>query len=179
MLYNGHMDTKRTLRQKLLAERLAIPDAEAASSSHAIARRLMELLDWSTVQTVHTYLPLASKGEIDTLNLIGTLQQKHPHLHFATWSDTSRSPSAIWHDDRRIVHSDHQFDVIVVPLLGYSQSGHRLGYGGGFYDRFLAKQPAAITVGLGYEMSHIPDFPKESHDIPLSYIVTEADTYVC
>ncbi len=64
--------------------------------------------------------------------------------------------------------------VVVVPMLGYSQTGHRLGYGGGYYDRTLAafKHPCR-TVGVCYtELELPPTFTPEPHDQPLDYIVT-------
>lgn len=64
------------------------------------------------------------------------------------------------------------FDVIFVPLYGFTSQGHRLGHGGGWYDRFLAQQPTAIKVGVGLERCLI-EFTQEPHDIPLDILITE------
>ena len=63
-------------------------------------------------------------------------------------------------------------------MLGFDKTGHRLGYGGGFYDKFLASQKKALIIGLCYEFGHIKtDIPHEPHDIPLQQIVTEKKVY--
>jgi 5-formyltetrahydrofolate cyclo-ligase len=65
-----------------------------------------------------------------------------------------------------------RYDVVVVPLLGFNEQGYRIGYGGGYYDRFLATQPQAKTIGLCYE-DGLVSFVPEPHDLPLQAIVTE------
>ncbi|MEQ1769717.1 MAG: 5-formyltetrahydrofolate cyclo-ligase [Devosia sp.] len=65
-------------------------------------------------------------------------------------------------------------DVIIMPLLGFDSKGTRLGYGGGYYDRTLArlsKKPR--LVGLAFAAQELPIIPREGHDVPLDSIVTE------
>lgn len=64
------------------------------------------------------------------------------------------------------------FDVVIVPVLAFDNDNHRLGQGGGWYDRFLATQPQAQTIGLAHA-EFKTTFPHETHDIPLDFIVTE------
>lgn len=65
-------------------------------------------------------------------------------------------------------------DMVVVPGLGFSEKGHRIGRGMGFYDRFLA-QPEfiGISCGLGFSQQIVPELPVLDHDIPLSMLVTD------
>ena len=67
-------------------------------------------------------------------------------------------------------------DVVLVPCLGYSDSGHRLGYGAGYFDRWLAAHPQVCAVGVAYADARLgPDeFVPAAHDVPLTLIVTEA-----
>lgn len=66
-------------------------------------------------------------------------------------------------------------DLLLVPCVGYSAQGYRLGYGGGFYDRTLAQmQPQPTSVGLAFATSFIADFLAEPHDLPLSMVLTDA-----
>lgn len=64
-------------------------------------------------------------------------------------------------------------DVVIVPALAFDTAGHRLGYGAGYYDRFLANCPA-LTIGLCYEQCLLPSVSPQAHDIPVDIIVTEA-----
>lgn len=63
------------------------------------------------------------------------------------------------------------YDLIIVPMYGHN-GFYRLGHGAGWYDRFLATQPEAITIGVGLEAGKI-DFSPEPHDIQLDYVVTD------
>jgi 5-formyltetrahydrofolate cyclo-ligase len=62
--------------------------------------------------------------------------------------------------------------VILVPLLAFDSTGHRLGYGGGYYDRTLEKS-AATAIGIAYSGQEVKELPRERHDRPLDAVVTE------
>jgi len=68
-------------------------------------------------------------------------------------------------------------DVLFVPLLGFTERGERLGQGGGHYDRWLAEHPAALTIGLAWDVQLCADLPSEPHDVPLDAIVTPTRIY--
>ncbi|MDQ2737003.1 MAG: 5-formyltetrahydrofolate cyclo-ligase, partial [Pseudomonadota bacterium] len=66
-------------------------------------------------------------------------------------------------------------DVVLVPCVGFTDGGHRLGYGGGYYDRWLAKHPQVTAIGLAWSFTAIEatDFEVLAHDMPLAFVVTE------
>lgn len=71
-------------------------------------------------------------------------------------------------------------DVVLVPVLGWSHDGGRLGYGAGYYDRTLGELRArgsVIAVGLAFEVQRVWDLPLEPHDQPLDWIITESAAY--
>ena len=73
-----------------------------------------------------------------------------------------------------------QIDIVVVPGSVFDAQGGRLGYGGGFYDRFLSERaPRAIRIGLAYELQMTDEVPTESHDQFMDYVVTEKKIYTC
>jgi len=65
-------------------------------------------------------------------------------------------------------------DVLLVPCVGYTREGYRLGYGGGYFDRWLALHPGVTTVGLAWSCGEAA-FAIEPHDQPLTLIVTETE----
>lgn len=66
-------------------------------------------------------------------------------------------------------------DVVIVPAVAYDINCYRLGYGGGFYDRFLVKlKPSTITIGIAFDFQIFDDIPKEPHDARLNYVITES-----
>lgn len=72
--------------------------------------------------------------------------------------------------------------IILIPTLGFDTDGHRLGYGGGFYDRTLrllraSPQTPIVAVGLSYACQKISDLPHEPHDEKLDWIITEKKIY--
>ncbi len=136
-------------------------------------------------QTLHTYLSLP--GEIDT----------HPILSWA-WDHDIQTFTSIPQPNGVLTHhpilpntqlSCHAWgmmipdtpateipdlDWIVVPGLAFDLSGTRLGFGGGYYDRFLATHPESHTIGLCFDSQLHPEpLPREPHDIPVDTIITE------
>ena len=70
--------------------------------------------------------------------------------------------------------------IIIVPLVAFSLSGYRLGYGGGYYDRYIAKNldnKDFITIGLGFSFQQYDELPYETHDQKLDWILTEKYLY--
>lgn len=63
-------------------------------------------------------------------------------------------------------------DVVFVPLIGFTAGGHRLGQGGGHYDRWLADHPATLPIGLAWDAQLCEALPLEPHDRPLAAVVT-------
>ena len=66
-----------------------------------------------------------------------------------------------------------EIECAVVPGVGFSRDGHRLGRGGGHYDATLAEMPRALRIGVGFEVQVVPALPHEPHDQPLDAIATE------
>ncbi len=66
-------------------------------------------------------------------------------------------------------------DILFVPLLAFDRLGHRLGYGGGYYDRTLAALPGRTAIGFGFSALEVDSVPIGPHDHPLNAIVTEKE----
>ncbi len=158
--------TKAELRNRLKAERLALSPSAVADKSQAITQHALEVIDWSRVRLAHCYMPMEHSGEVDTYELMAWMGERGLHVtHPAAREITSEELEA-------------QFNLIIVPVLGFDTRCHRLGYGGGFYDRLLAAQPQAQTVGLAYDLSLVVEgLPIEPHDVALGAICTETAMY--
>jgi 5-formyltetrahydrofolate cyclo-ligase len=66
-------------------------------------------------------------------------------------------------------------DVAIIPGAVFDRCGHRLGYGGGYYDRFLAASPRAVRIGLAFSLQVTDHIPVQSHDIPMDILITEQE----
>jgi 5,10-methenyltetrahydrofolate synthetase len=157
--------TKAELRRSLKPE-------ERHAKSTAIASRLWQAIDWSQVKTLHCFESIERLGEVDISDFITALQAEYPNIQLFT----SRQINKIWEiislTDGRPV-AEPQFNVIIVPMLGFDQTLHRIGYGGGYYDQFLATQPSAQKIGVSFDLGKTNHIPIEPHDIPLDTIITE------
>jgi 5-formyltetrahydrofolate cyclo-ligase len=162
------MLSKAALRRAALARRQALPPAEAAERSQRLAGQLFENFAVAQWRWLHVFLPLARKNEPDTWPLIHRIwaeklpvrlaapvvqpdgiSLRHYELTPATPLLASRwgipEPLA----DPATEVAPAQLDAVLVPLLACDQQGQRVGYGGGFYDRFLAEcRPGTLFIGL-------------------------------
>jgi 5-formyltetrahydrofolate cyclo-ligase len=72
-----------------------------------------------------------------------------------------------------------ELDIIFLPLVGWDRSGGRLGMGGGFYDRTLAKLSGPVLVGLSHAEQEVAEVPREEWDVPLQFVVTDTEMVRC
>jgi len=162
------MLTKTALRRAALAQRQALPSTEIAQRSQQLADQLFAHFPVAQWRWLHVFLPLVRKHEPDTWPLIHRIwageipvrlaapvvqpdgiSLKHYELTPTTRLLTDRwgipEPAA----DPATEVAPAQLDAVLVPLLACDQQGQRVGYGGGFYDRFLAAcRPGTLFIGL-------------------------------
>jgi 5-formyltetrahydrofolate cyclo-ligase len=160
--------TKAALRRAALARRKALPEEEVARRSAQLCAGFFQHFPVAEWRWLHVFLPLLAKNEPDTWPIIrrvwaeqrdlqlaapvvqpAGISLKHYELTPTTPLITSRwgisEPQAALGAEVQPA----QLDAVLVPLLVCDQRGHRVGYGGGFYDRFLAQcRPNAVFIGL-------------------------------
>lgn len=154
---------KAAIRSNYIKRRQSMDRAAAVSKSTDIAQRVQDLVNWHNVSRAHIYRSQRKLNEVETAWF---------EAYFATiWPQIELTIGAV---DKKAAMPSGQYDLIIVPLVAFDENRHRLGFGGGWYDRFLSSQPTAITIGLAYEnQQHSASLPAERHDIRLDYIVTE------
>jgi 5-formyltetrahydrofolate cyclo-ligase len=183
-------DEKRALRQRLIEQRLNMPDRLRRADLLQQVMRIWLVGRSDTV--IGAYWPI--KGEFDPLpalhrwkedgelldepqpRRIGlpVVDKVHQTLKFHAWF-----PGCPMEEDAFGIPKPKDTEVVVptllfVPCVGYGVGGYRLGYGGGFYDRTLAQlRPKPYTVGLGFAAGFLPNFEPEPHDVPLDAILNE------
>jgi len=168
---------KSELRQALKQARLEMLDEEHRLASQAIVVRLKSaVVDWSKVKSLHYFEPIASQLEPDINGFITYLEDTYPKLKLCT----PRLINGKW--EVIGVHGGaappDKFDVVLVPMLGFDpKTLQRIGYGGGYYDKFLATQPRAQKIGVCFELGKTKNLPTEPYDVPLDLVITEARMY--
>ena len=183
--------TKEALRQHYKSLRASLDPSNVADQSIAIANQVLQLPIWEFTN-YHIFLPIEQKVEVDTSYLLSVLQGKdksiilsksnfdtHTMQHILLQENTPIAVSnfGIPEPQKGIEVEASSLEVVFVPLLAFDKQGHRVGYGKGFYDRFLRQcGPNTRFVGLSFfdPENKIPSAP---HDIALDYCVTPKNTY--
>jgi 5-formyltetrahydrofolate cyclo-ligase len=161
--------TKADLRRAALARRRALPEAEVARLSAALWEQLRTGFPVPEWRWLHLFLPIPQQHEPDTWPLIRQLWAEQPYLqlavpvvqpdghalrHFHLTPDT-RLVANRWHIPEPVGATEvqpGQLDAVLVPLLAFDEAGHRVGYGKGFYDRFMIEcRPGALRIGVSLE----------------------------
>lgn len=162
---------KHMLRQQLLLKRQGLSKAEVKYLSQAISIKLLSSINWKKVNSLHYYSSIENLNEVDLDYFIVRLKIINPKINLFT----NIKVGDFWRvkaikKDQIIPES---YDVIIVPMLGFDQTLNRLGYGGGFYDKFLDSKLKAVKIGVCYEQGFMTEFCSEEHDIAMNIIVTE------
>jgi len=182
------VDLKAIARKRALAQRGVVHTRDRCHTGVA-SQLLATFLVPHYGKVIAGYMPI--KSEIDPLPAMRVLSEHGPvavpivevkaaPLRFDLWTpDTEMIPGAFGASvPKRSVPVVP--DVLIVPLVAFNRAGHRLGYGGGFYDRTLAKLRAEcdiLAVGFAYSGQEMADFPTSRYDVPLNAIVTENEVF--
>jgi 5,10-methenyltetrahydrofolate synthetase len=177
---------RSALRTRLLGERDAFLASGAfAAAADALGSHLRDTLARLEPECLGLYWPVRSEfnaaravdadaglQEID--RALPYARRDPPRLEFRRWdgsAPTARDECGVASTEGPVVVPD----VLVVPCVGFTREGHRLGYGGGYYDRWLAAHPAAVAVGVAWSFAEVDaaTFAAEAHDVALACVVTE------
>lgn len=185
--------TKPRLRATLLETRQNLPPGQILEDSARIRDRLLGLDRFRNARSVMLYLP--ARGEVDTWPLLDHFwklgcevllprcREKAPG-HMDVHAVLSREQLAPGHfglteprpDMATLVNSPEP-DAILVPALGYDRRGYRIGFGGGYYDRFLAALPELpVLIGPAFSFQLLEWVPADPWDIPVHFVTTPEKT---
>lgn len=179
--------TKSELRKKYKTLRKSLSLDQIGDLSLAIANRLLQLDIWDK-SFYHIFLSIEEQKEINTDYILNILAGKDKNIVVSksNFEDTSMSHFLLT-DNATIKKNYHnipepidgikikstQLEVVFVPLLAFDKTGNRVGYGKGFYDRFLSEcKPETIKIGLSYFEAEKEKFNSDSNDVKLDYCVT-------
>lgn len=189
--------TKAFLRKDFSIRRLALTVDEAEQKNSLITDKTIQLLSRISFEVIHLFLPQRNKHEVDTWKILSRLwlifpaktvvvpyvvpgtRQMHHHLF---------TPETVLIDNKWGIPEPNplttpqilpeKIDVVLLPLLAFDKRGYRVGYGGGYYDRFLSEcKPEVVKIGLSFfdPIDQIKDV--DEFDIPMNYCVTPAKVW--
>ena len=181
---------EKTLIRKEMKERLsALSKPYYEDYSYKIAGHLYKQDDWIQAKVIG--VTISKEPEVDTYQIIRKAWESgkevvvpkcHPKekkLSFHKITQFSQLESVFYglfepiiDQTVEVVHED--IDLLIVPGLAYTRNGFRLGFGGGYYDRYLP-QYKGKTISLAFHFQVIPLLPIEEHDIPVSKLITNEE----
>lgn len=180
---------KTLIRGKILRLRVSQPEHIKRKRDRAVCRRIENMLAFKSADEFFTYM--AYKGEVDTFPLvkkyfgrktivIPKVQARKMELfvisdphHFEVGEFGILEPKLSKSADEL-----KKIDIAFVPGIAFDLTGHRIGFGGGYFDRFL-KEFDGVSIGLAYEFQIVDKVPARAYDVPVHYIVTEKRIITC
>ena len=181
---------KKEFRKKVINDRKLLSAETVENNSNEIFNNLFKIPEIKKSNTIMAYLDFNNEAKTDKIIntliknnkkvlvpisiletrdlLLSEIRDIDNEVRIATFGIREPKEEFLRPVDRKEV------DIVIVPAVAYDIDGYRLGYGGGFYDRFLETlRPDVITIGIAFEMQIFNEVPKEVHDARLDYIVTE------
>lgn len=173
---------KTELRRSIRARKRAMTEEEIVSRSEKLAELLFASDAYKTAKTIYGYLPY--NQEVRTVPMLEQALKDGKRvavpkcygneMKFIYMEDLSKVEKGYAGIPEPIADgpvADDTTALVLMPGLAFDPQGHRIGYGGGFYDKFLAAEPDHPTLALCYEFQMLPELKTEAHDIPVDTVL--------
>lgn len=181
---------KKQLRNDILEKRNSLPKEEVISKSRSIEEKLFGLDSYKKSKTAMLFVSF--NREVNTHDMIKKSFGKK-NVVIPKVMQQEIEPSIIIDFDNLIPAGKFgilepieimkiaykNIDLVLVPGIAFDSEGHRIGYGFGYYDKFLKKVPKAVKIGLAFDFQIVDKIPKEEHDVPVDFIITEKRIIDC
>jgi 5-formyltetrahydrofolate cyclo-ligase len=181
---------KKLIRQAMLEKRGHLTPFEAAQKSEAICRAVVATRAFVSARFIMAYINARNEVQTDGIIRQAWAEGKHvavpvciPQTHtllvseltsFEELRDGFYGIKEPMEEYMRPV-SPEQLDLIIVPAVAYDRCGYRIGYGGGYYDRFLSSlDKDIVTIGIAFDIQIVGEVPVQPFDIPVDMVITES-----
>lgn len=173
---------KTELRREIRARKRAMTEAEIEERSARLARLFFASCAYQNAKTIYGYLPY--NQEVRTVPMLEralkdgkkvavpkVYGEEMKFLYLDDLTAVAKGYAGIPEPiaDEPVAHDETA--LVLMPGLAFDPQGHRIGYGGGFYDKFLAAEPNHPTLALCYEFQMLPKLDVEDHDIPVDTVL--------
>ena len=173
---------KKELRRMIREQKRAMTEAEIVQRSEALGRLFLESEAYKNAGTIYGYLPY--NQEVRTVPMleqalndgkrVAVPKCYGDEMRFIFMDDLSKVEKGYANIPEPIADdpvADDKTALVLMPGLAFDKEGHRIGYGGGFYDKFLEAEPGHPTLALCYAFQMLPHLETEEHDIPVDYVL--------
>ena len=189
MVKKKNLDKKQELRKKITELRRNINSVERSDKSFKINENLSLYLKKNNVlsESIHVFLPIQNEPDLtklyqdwlnDGLRLYAPSvagERDLQHYQLTSLDSVRRGPLHTMEPVPNGEAVSPQFDIILVPGIAFDRDGNRMGFGKGFYDRFLM-EGSGIKIGICYEFQLVDQIPISENDVPVDIVITEEST---
>jgi 5-formyltetrahydrofolate cyclo-ligase len=185
---NGSAIDRPALRSRLIAARRGLDGNDHRDWSTLITTHLMGVLRPFKPHTLAFYWP--HRGEYDPRPIAERIVEEGGVAALPVVVERDKALAfRQWHPNMEMMIGLYEIpypagggavvpDILLTPMVGFDDSGYRLGYGGGYYDRTIAAFPKRpTTIGIAFEFGRVASIDPQPHDIPMDMIVTEAGVF--
>lgn len=177
-----YMMTKKEIRDFILKKRLDLEQEKYEKYSQRIVEKLRNQIKKMEFDSIALYYPI--NKEVDVLPLIEELLKTQKKVYLPKVLGKQMKMGRVKRFDRLIKSKfnipepiDDEFsskiDLYVIPAIAYDFNGYRIGYGGGYYDRYFIQSPKTYLIGVVFNFQLISSFPTHSNDLKVDFIITE------
>lgn len=182
------LKVKAELRKRLRGVRKTTPLEACEVRSKALVARLETHPALASARTVALFWPIVSKHEVDLRPLDATLRSRGVRIAYPTIDAETNVMTFRFVDDVATMEEKGfgfmepaqdapeaaALDVIIVPAIAVDPTGHRIGYGAGYYDRTLPRfAPPAVSIAVVYDWQLVAEVPAMPDDVPCAAVVTD------
>ena len=173
---------KKELRRSIRERKRAMTEEEIVSRSEKLAELFIASEAYRSAKTIYGYLPY--NQEVRTVPMLEQALRDGKRvavpkcygdeMKFIFMDDLSKVEKGYANIPEPIADepvADDETALVLMPGLAFDPQGHRIGYGGGFYDKFLSREPGHPTLALCYEFQMLPELKTEEHDIPVDTVL--------
>lgn len=188
------METKAEIRKRILAVRKGLTDEETASKSESIVQKVIKTPEYREADNILLYADYCR--EVMTRGIFEDALLHRKRIYFPRVDKLANSMEFYQVisvrqlergymdilEPKEEVRSRYRFQskedtLVILPGVAFDTAGYRIGYGKGFYDRFLANKRQLSTMALAYACQIVDEIPRDKHDIKMDKIVTEEIIY--
>ena len=173
---------KKALRKEISAQKRAMTEEQIVSASDRLGVLFLASEAYQQAKTIYGYLPYNQEVRtvpmlqkaLDDGKKVAVPKCYGDEMRFIYLDDLSQVEKGYCGIPEPIADepiADDETALVLMPGLAFDPQGHRCGYGGGFYDKFLAEEPDHPTLALCYEFQMLPYLETEEHDIPVDYVI--------
>ena len=173
---------KKQLRQQIAAQKRAMTQEQITEKSERLCRLFLQTPEYKSANTIYGYLPY--NQEVRTVPIleqalrdgkqVAVPKVYGEEMRFICLTDLTQVEKGYAGIPEPVADEPVAQDpkaLVLMPGLAFDPQGNRMGYGGGFYDKFLEQEPEHPTVALCYDFQMLPHLETQSHDVPVDRVL--------